>query len=75
MKVENKDVKIGEHCWAIINKELLIVLKKDDYLYYACGDWECPFEDKELELISIIDKPVQYKDANLYYVDEGDEGE
>ena len=68
--IKNEDVNIGDHCWAIMNGELLIVLKTTDGEindYQLCGDWECGCPAKDLDIISIINKPHGYESIKLSY--------
>lgn len=65
--IDNKKVKIGDHCWAIFPKgELLVVLKVSDG-YEVCGAWECGCGEKDLEIISIIRRPKKYRKTILAY--------
>lgn len=66
-KIENEDVRIGEHCWALACSELLVVSKFDSNSYSVCGPWECDVSHVELELISIIPRPNGHKNTKLYY--------
>ncbi len=69
--ISNEDVNIGDHCWAILEEELLIVLKTTDGEindYQLCGDWECGCPAKWLDIISIIDKPNGHEATNLHYL-------
>lgn len=68
-EMKNEDVKIGQHCWAIMDNELLVVLKIKEKNYVVCGDWECEVIAHELELIEIINIPQKHEDKKLYYVD------
>jgi len=70
--LHNKNIPTGTHCWAIIQDKLLIVLKVDDHYYEVCGAWEGGIHDSEFNLISVIDKPQDYKDNELYYFGEVD---
>jgi len=60
-------VKPGEHCWALIDNELVIVLKDSDGDFAVCGYWECSVFEKGLKLIEIIPKPGSHIDTRLYY--------
>jgi hypothetical protein len=69
--ISNEDVNIGDHCWAIIEEELVIALKTTDGEindYQLCGDWECGCPSKWLDIISIIDKPKGYENTTLSYL-------
>jgi len=71
--VKNKDVQIGQHCWAILSEKLLVVLKIEAQEYNVCGEWECSIDADKLEILQIIDKPKGYKNTGLYYLDEYDD--
>ena len=69
--ISNEDVNIGDHCWAIMDEELVIVLKtKDGEVndYQLCGDWECGCPAKDLDIINIIVKPKGYRNIKLSYL-------
>jgi hypothetical protein len=69
--INNKDVNIGDHCWAITDGELVIALKTTDGEindYELCGDWECGCPAKDLDIISIIEKPKGYASTKLSYL-------
>ena len=63
----NEEVKIGEHCWALSNDRLLIVLKSAPTFYEVCGAWECGIGADELEIIQVIPRPAAYENTKLYY--------
>lgn len=68
--MENKDVKIGQHCWAIMENKLVVVLKDEDEGYEVCGAWECGTSAKSLTLLEIINKPKNYDETKLYYLND-----
>ena len=72
--INDSDVAINDHCWALLNGELLVVIKNFANTYGAfydvCGGWEGSVKARDLELISIIERPPEYKDTLLYYGSE-----
>jgi len=66
--LKNKDIKIGDHCWAISNNELLVVLKTSDRSYEVCGDWELGIGAEQINIIEIINKPIGHENTKLYYI-------
>lgn len=66
--LKDSDVKIGQHCWALSNCKLLIVLKAEAGGYDVCGAWECGIGADEIEIISVIDKPEGFDSTQLYYL-------
>ena len=68
--MHNDKVTIGEHCWAVTDGELLVVLKTDPEGYEVCGPWECGIgNSSQLEIIKIIKKPKGHINTKLYYLD------
>jgi len=65
--MKDEDVELGQHCWAVSNGKLLVVLKTQTQGYEVCGAWECGIAVEELDLISIIEKPPGYATSVLYY--------
>ena len=70
--IENKEVPIGAHCWALMNDKLLVVLKRASNGvtcegYEVCGAWECGVRPEEIDIIEIIKKPVGHKHTELSY--------
>jgi len=65
--LENTEVKIGTHLWAMCQSELMIVLKISEKHFEVCGAWEAGINSTEIELISIIDKPLLHQKTELYY--------
>ncbi len=61
------DIKIGEHCWALLDGALLVVLKTDEGSYEVCGAWECGVGAHRLQILSIIPRPVGHEITKLYY--------
>lgn len=57
------DTEINKHYWALMNGRLVVVLKNGKDSYSVCGDWEYDVYDKELEILSEIEKPA----GELYY--------
>ena len=66
--MKDEDVKIGDHCWATSQGELLVVLKVSDGGYEVCGACECGMNYDSIELISVIEKPPEHIDTSLYYI-------
>lgn len=65
MKIE--DTKVGEHYWAIIDGNLLVVLR-DETGWEACGPWECGFALNDLdEIIAEIARPAGHENTPLHY--------
>ncbi len=65
--MKHNEVKIGDHCWALLNNKLLIVLKISDSTYEVCGGWKSSVNIDKFNTISIIEKPEGYEDTELYY--------
>ena len=67
MNLSDSEIEIGQHFWALLRGELL-VLMKTRLGYELCGDWECGIDFDEFEIISLIDKPKGHEQTKLYYV-------
>ncbi len=65
--MKHNEVKIGDHCWTILNNKLLIVLKISDSTYEVCGGLNSSVNIDKFNTISIIEKPEGYEDTELYY--------
>ena len=65
--IKDEDVKIGEHCWATSDGDLMVVLKAEDGGFQVCGAWGCGIGIDNIELIGIINRPEGYEDTRLYY--------
>lgn len=65
--LKDEYVKIGDHCWALLEGELLVVLKTKNN-YEVCGAWECGVCSSRLELLEIIIKPVNHENTELLYL-------
>lgn len=62
-----KELKNGDHFWAILQGKL-VVMVQDDYNEFAvCGPWEGLFNDSEFEFIELIKRPKGYEIMKLYY--------
>lgn len=66
--MKNEDVKIGEHCWALSNGLLLVVLKVDSDSFEVCGAWECGVNADYLEILEVIPRPLGHETDLLYYL-------
>ena len=69
LALNDEDVKPGDHCWALANGELLVVMKDDEGTYQVCGAWECGIRLDELELLEIIPRPKGREETKLYYIE------
>jgi len=58
--------EINKHYWAIMSKELLVVIAAEEG-YFACGDWEGIIRDDDLEILEKINPPSTHKDTTRYY--------
>jgi hypothetical protein len=65
--IKNENIKIGDHCWALSNNKLIVVLKTTDSVYALCGYWERSVTVEELNIISIIKKPAGHEKTKLFY--------
>jgi len=61
-----KKIKNGDHCWAISNDQLLIVLKTEGR-FEVCGAWECGIRESDIKIIEVIKKPKKAETTKLYY--------
>lgn len=66
----DQEVKIGDHCWALSDGDLLVVLKDEEGRYQVCGAWECGIPVDELELLEVIPRPQGFEALRLYYLDD-----
>ena len=74
-KIEYKDLKVGQHLWALHKptNSLILVAKAKEGGYDVCGPWECGFPEFECEIIELIDVPKSHDNIRLYYYDKNDE--
>lgn len=69
--IEFKDMKIGQHAWAVSNGKLLMVAKLSDSRLEVCGAWECGISENDCTIIELVNPPVGHESTPLYYI-EGD---
>ncbi len=66
--MKDKDIKNGQHMWALIDKKLVVVLKVSNG-YTFCGEWDACVNFVSLEIIEFIEHPVNYEKTELYFND------
>jgi hypothetical protein len=66
--LQNEDVEIGAHCWALMAEKLLIVLKTNTESFEVCGAWGCGVDSDRLQIISVINAPKGFEKTRLYYL-------
>jgi hypothetical protein len=64
---KDADVLVGEHCWALMGEDLVVVMKWEDGGYQVCGPWECGCPADTLQILEIIPRPEGQKDRQLCY--------
>ncbi len=62
-----KNIIKGSHFWALMDNELIILIKDYSSLYYCCGAWEGSINEMDFEFISYIKKPENHKETKLCY--------
>jgi len=63
-------LQTGDHFWGKVigHGDIAVFMKDINNEFYACGSWECPFRESDIEFISKIDLPNGYNKSNLYYL-------
>ena len=64
--IDKTNVKEGQHFWALVDNELLIVGYFDDS-FEVCGPWECGIPSSEIELIEEINVPKGFELTKMLY--------
>lgn len=67
--MEEPQLKIGDHFWALMHDKLVIITyKHDNNGFYLCrSSWECSLKRTDFKFIEMINKPVGYENIELYY--------
>lgn len=71
--MEEPQLKIGDHFWALIDGHLAVMSYEYDdpeygyHGYYMCGSYECSVKRSEFQVISIIPKPQGYEHVEYYF--------
>ena len=64
--MNDKDIPNGQHFWAVIGGELIMIVKSLGR-YYAAGNYEGTFKRSDFTILYLVDKPKGYEDAGFYY--------
>ncbi len=65
--MNNNDVMINDHCWALLDGQLIVVMKVELGSYVVCGGWECTINYEDLDLLELIKLPLGRERNTLYY--------
>lgn len=61
------ELMIGDHCWALMNNKLVMVVKMETEGYDVCGPWECGVGIDDLTLLEKVPRPEGHHTTELYY--------
>jgi hypothetical protein len=68
MVFKNKDdLKAGDHFWALIDEQLVMMMMDKEGKHYVCGGWECEINPDDFDIIELIKFPIGYSEESLYY--------
>jgi hypothetical protein len=62
-----EDLDINDHAWALMNDELLVIIKDSLNTASVCGAWEGAISPRKLEIIAKIERPQGHEKTPLYY--------
>lgn len=71
--LDARNMAAGTHCWALLDDKLVVVIKSDlwkgvtECYFYVCGGWEGSVSERELTLLEVIARPLNYSDKEIYY--------
>lgn len=60
-------VNKGDHFWALLGGELVVIFMDYNGDCTVAGAWECTIPLEQLEGISVIPKPEEYSDTTFYF--------
>lgn len=66
-KITFDELGIGQHLWVLIDDQILMVAKFDEYSYEVCGPWEGALHPGDCKIIELVDLPTGHEDTKLYY--------